>query len=413
MDAEFRIAVESDMPAVVAVWREAFKRRHRDSQAKGDRAAREMRDGRCFILVAVSRGKIVGAVKNRLELLQVGSDTISKADVGEVAIRPSIQGCGIGSAMMTRNQELLIERGMHIARLGGMTRFYTRFGYSPVQKVRYRSPLGPVWGGVKKIEIKAATAHAERPYLTVRHFETESDVRQFLAIRETFLKDRAGNIADDLPPDSLQALKADRNRTLCADPAGRVLACMCATTADGLAHDLCYDANAASGAEALGMLWADFARRTARWGGRCLEAKLPDDPDLLRAMEMSGAPVERVETSSATVSTHVSILNLAGILERIAPTLSRRHAVGPFPEWNGGISLTLTDREMDASFNTAGDDKDRGDRIRIRLSQADFTRLLLGFRTISELPRCEIGPDTPKNRAIISALFPREKGFFF
>lgn len=76
--------------------------------------------------------------------------------VGEVAVRPEYQGCGVGTLLMEQAVRLLKNSVPRpdFAFLGGYTGFYRRFGFLPVDGTpRLVVPLAPERGGTKRFPV--------------------------------------------------------------------------------------------------------------------------------------------------------------------------------------------------------------------------------------------------------------------
>lgn len=96
--------------------------------------------------------------------------------VGEVAVLPEYQGCGIGTFLMEHTVELLKKDVpcADYAFLGGYTGFYSRFGFRPVDAApRLEVPLAPERGGTKRFSILERLPRPEAGVF--RPFSPETD----------------------------------------------------------------------------------------------------------------------------------------------------------------------------------------------------------------------------------------------
>ena len=79
--------------------------------------------------VLLLNNQIIGAVHIGRDKLRIGRSTILKGDVGEVSILPKYQGEGYGTELMRDTVAWMRRKRYDISRLGGLARFYSRFGY--------------------------------------------------------------------------------------------------------------------------------------------------------------------------------------------------------------------------------------------------------------------------------------------
>ena len=74
-----------------------------------------------------------------------------KADVGHVSVHPDYQGQGFGSALMRHCVKWLRHAGYDIARLGGLVRFYSRFGWERLPRRYFEFPIREVKAGAQTL----------------------------------------------------------------------------------------------------------------------------------------------------------------------------------------------------------------------------------------------------------------------
>ena len=96
--------------------------------------------------------------------------------VGEVAVRPEYQGCGVGTLLMEHTVRLLRNSVPRpdFAFLGGYTGFYRRFGFLPVDSApRLAVPLSPERGGTKRFPVLDRLSRPDAG--SIREFLPEKD----------------------------------------------------------------------------------------------------------------------------------------------------------------------------------------------------------------------------------------------
>ena len=125
----FRKGVEADKHAVMSVVAAAFRVPTGSDRwyhlAEGFTAR-----GRTW-RVAERDGELVAALRVSRDVLRVGEGHVVKGDVGEVAVKPEAQGQGIATALLRDTVAWMRDSQFDFSRLGGLVRFYSRFGYVP------------------------------------------------------------------------------------------------------------------------------------------------------------------------------------------------------------------------------------------------------------------------------------------
>ena len=139
MSADIRTAKAQDSDTIFEILRAAFQL---ESRPNGIEPARRMsqNDFASFLLLE-EYGQTVGLVHIGRHRLQIGRSAIIKGDVGHVAIRPHLQGKGYGTKLMQNTIRFMGENGFHVTRLGGLMKFYSRFGYEPFQRRHIKIPV--------------------------------------------------------------------------------------------------------------------------------------------------------------------------------------------------------------------------------------------------------------------------------
>ena len=136
---KIRFEDESDRAQVAAVHRAAF----------GDHGvvvARLVDDLRCLVangegisLVAEGDG-MVGHAMFTSSLLDAPERLIAVQVLSRVGVSPRQQRRGIGSAIIQRGLEILIERSVPVVFVEGPPRYYSRFGFEPGADHGFRKP---------------------------------------------------------------------------------------------------------------------------------------------------------------------------------------------------------------------------------------------------------------------------------
>jgi putative acetyltransferase len=137
-----RVASSADRDAILTVERQAFSHEGRDGQEEVDIVINTWRLGATvdgLELVAVEGDVVVGHV------LLARGDLGGRAVVGiaPLAVAPSHQGRGVGSALMTELLRRADAAGLPLVVLLGNPGYYSRFGFEPAGPLNiWYAPVG-------------------------------------------------------------------------------------------------------------------------------------------------------------------------------------------------------------------------------------------------------------------------------
>lgn len=91
-------------------------------------------------LVAQYEGKLVGHVMFTPSLLDAPRRLVDVQVLSPVGVLPECQGQGIGSALVQRGLEVMVERSVPVVFLEGPPGYYARFGFRPGADQGFRKP---------------------------------------------------------------------------------------------------------------------------------------------------------------------------------------------------------------------------------------------------------------------------------
>jgi putative acetyltransferase len=146
-----RTAVQGDRHAIVEVVRDAFSGETRDGQEEVDIVVDTWACGAThqgLELVAVEDGAVVGHVLAARGDLS-GREVVA---VAPLAVTPSRQGMGIGSALMSELLRRAEAEALPLAVLLGRPAFYGRFGFEPSGPLDIAYP--PVGAGNEAFQVR-------------------------------------------------------------------------------------------------------------------------------------------------------------------------------------------------------------------------------------------------------------------
>jgi len=382
-------------------------------------------------------GRLVGLVHIGDDTIQVGTCAVRKADVGHVGIRPELQGQGIGTRMMQETVAWLREQGYHLSRLGGLTHFYSRFGYEPFPRRFVEIDLQSVRGGGRGIpgseiyEDPGAWPGAVRPYDPSRDYDDRA------RLRWEYDHGRSGALAcspDAEPPRHPAPPDPDALHWV-YEREGEVLGHLHAVESplepgNETVFTIADFAYAPDFPDAAGALVRKLLSRVCEHEPARVTSRIPFDEAVAEAMQLAGVSHRRVEMFQAVASNMILVVDLASTLEAVTAELSRRISDSLVADWSGVIELSFPMRGKcridDPTQVTAGEalpgeacrlvvatgevSVDAGPGpvdLQIELSQAQFVKALFGIAALRDLP-CMRGLDlSPTWRGVLDALFPR------
>jgi putative acetyltransferase len=94
----------------------------------------------CTSLVADDEGEVVGHVSFTASLLDAPRELVPVQVLSPVGVLADHQRRGVGSALIRRGLELLIERSVPLVFVEGPPRYYSRFGFEPGGGQGFRKP---------------------------------------------------------------------------------------------------------------------------------------------------------------------------------------------------------------------------------------------------------------------------------
>ena len=398
----FRDALPADKEAVLAVVSAAFGIPHgseRWHHLEQDFSAPN-RNWR----VSEENGNVTGALCVTSSRLRVGDGYLLKGDVGEVAVVPTRQGAGIGSALMRDTVAWMREQGYDFSRLGGLVRFYSRFGYVPFTR-RYvefylRSGVG---AGAATVHPAYLREPAESHVFALSGEQERQRCRE-LDIACNGWRTGALVASGAVPGGNVLVYKAG----------DRVLAWLqlnefpidrtefeSRLTIGGGAYET-------GRADALAALVAHVLRMAHSRGYDHVSARLPFDPELFAALTASSLPYKAVELHEAEAATMVQVLNARSLFAHLLPELKRRWRLAEVPvdkaitfEIGGQVvTLALCPGAM-AITDEPGDET-------VSLSHSAVLTMALGLHAPSYVLRQSARQLHPQVMALLGILFPEQ-----
>lgn len=297
--------------------------------------------------IGLQDGRVVCAAYASPSAVWFGSSPIGWTDVGEVCVSPAIQGGGIGSLIMADIVKHLHDTQCPISRLGGLVRFYSRFGYERFPRNYIEFPVQPeIHAGASTqsfLDTLKPTLRAVAANGIIRPFDPAKDHPALWDIMEKFNRHRTGARVFNRPASS-----EGMNHILVYEqsnqPAGMMVLRLLPqdhTPSEAMAtiYEIAYDPQNPAALESLlkHALRAAFNHKASR-----ATAYLPADTALLNDLESAAIDYNLCQTRGTIASNMVQITNLHALLIAITPELTLRTTSIPY---TGNITIDLGNQQ--------------------------------------------------------------------
>jgi predicted N-acetyltransferase YhbS len=405
-----RSATQDDIPVIVDIECRAF---HRDSAEHRRRVEDNLQHAWPECVVLQDTGQIVASAHVARNWLRVGSCSVLKADVGHVAVPPELQGRGYGTALMQQLIPHMSAGGFHVSRLGGLMKFYARFGYEPFPRRYVHIPVprldgylkGQKWGEL--LQLSPELARRVRPYHPTRDHTAVHRLRyQFDATRSgqrVMAPEPSGTATGDPDPAGLVWVYDDGQvRGFLRGALGLVHA---GDTAPSYRLDeLVFDHACPKAVDAL---VKTLMQRAQDQAPTTLSCRLPYDEAVFTALTAANIAFEVVELHPAADGNMMRVVNLPETLRAVEAELSDRLKAFPRLPWEGTVKLVLPEEAAALRLGPgrAQLTSEHGADCIIQASQADFLKWLFGIAGFAEFPQAGALP--PAQRLVLACLFPR------
>ena len=406
----FRTGMADDAEAIMEVL-EAFDRGERGTDAWVVRQQSIVADAAQW-RVGVLDGQIVSAVHVPAGAVWFGRSRVTWADVGEVSVRPGLQGRGIGTAAMYDAVAWQVERGISASRLGGQIRFYRRAGYEPFPRQYIEFPIpDTIAMGASQVALAEWLAPENDEIDCVRPVELPEDAEAISEVMTAHNRHRSGCRVLDQPLTSVLRGK----QSIVYEEAGKVCGCAFFATYkhDGGAFEgglsaylMTYRPDCVP---ALRAMIRHLLRHAQQAGIRRMTVLLPPDAATLRDLPTVGVNYNVCQEYGRIAGSMIRVISLRQLLTDIAEELRRR--VEPIG-WRGRVRFDIGDEQVDlhiehgaVPLRADGDDAD----VTLELTHAEMLRTVLGV--MPPVWTEQVRADHPAYAAL-AAMFPPTVGGF-
>jgi len=407
-----RSAHAEDAPAILDVLVSAFSLRDNPARTRTMVHLAE-NDWRNF-LVLEDEDDIQAVAHIRPDRLRVGRTAVLKGDLGYVGVRPELQGCGVGTTLVKASVEWMRNNGFHISRLGGLMRYYSRFGYEPFIRRYITIPVAPMGSKMKGRRWSEIRALSPELAARVRRFDPSRDHAARHALLVSFYKQRSGAWvfsetlgpapAGGPNPKGLEFVY-EESGTVCGYIRGSIRPPEAGAAPSPCVEEFIADLDRPETVEAL---FKRFIAAVAEHAPTEIAARLPYDQRLYAALVRADIAFNLHEMHQAADGNMIQVIDLRKTLESIAPELSDRLKAAGVPPWEGVVRFDLPGQTASIRVAAANvlpaTDEDKPSEI-VPASQAQFVQWLFGIAGFAEFA----GADSvaPTVRAVLGACFPR------
>ena len=358
--------------------------------------------------------RIVGTVHIGDKRLQIGCAAILQGDVGEVAVLPSAHGQGLGSQLMADTVAWMKANRYDLSRLGGLVKFYARFGYLRFPRRYMEFLVGrEVGAGASRIQLGQIPIDAGLA-AKLKPFDPNVHAEDYARLADEFRQRYQGRLVSDRaaqppgPNDVFFVFEDD----------GRVLGYAFAYELDReytefearlVIADLAYPRDKP---HVLATLVANLNNIAFRKGYPRITARFPFDPQILRALADIPIHFQVNETYGSVAANMLQIVNLGSLLEKLTPELESRLADSAAPDFRGRIEIDI---EKDSAALEIADGRIKPAEtanadLRLAIPEFEMMQMVLGMLSFAELleiltPRPTL---TPQTASLLCALFPRK-----
>jgi len=409
----FRKASKSDDDSIFRVLASAFQ------LEKDTQKWRNMRGmaygGTESFLVLCKNDEVIGTVMISPHWLRVGSAKVLKGDVGEVAILKDLHGKGFGIKLMQECVSYLQDNGFHLSRLGGLNRFYAKFGYVPFPRRYYEFLLTKVHAGASTFPPEYLVALSPEQERLVRLYHPQKDWQRRNELYDAFNENRSGSLIEwhgspptsgEPDPNALRFVYEEDGNVAGYLFAGEYDYEPSPFEAKVTIYDVAFDLDKP---QALTTLMRYTLRESLKRGALRVTARLPFDPLVQKSLTDAVIYFSLQELQSAIASNMMLVIDLRGLLESIIPELTSRIANAPnFQPFS--VQLSINEQKAKLAINKASVDlvDIESPDAHLDCDMTAFLRWLFGLNGFDEW---QIGIKHTLNNEqvqVFARLFPRQ-----
>lgn len=429
----FRWADPDDRQRIFEILTRAFH--HLRGSSKWKQASQHIEAGFASYRVLAKDGEVIGIGHLSRHPLRIGRCLIDMGYIGQVAVLPELQDQGFGTLLVGNLLDTMRAEGYDLARLGGLVRYYRRFGWIPFPRRFVEFPLQKMHAGTAEVAVSDMLEPDPQQAQFVREYRAGTDRTRRDALVRQFNHQRTGS---SQAPRRAQSGPFPRHQPrrwhLVYERDQKLLGyCSMQLFSEDISdfeasvnlREAAFDLACPDAVITLlkQVLWTAHLR-----GARRVTARLPWDPKIFAILRDAGLVFERVELLNPVTGNMLRLIDLRGLLTKIVPELSVRWRESGAAESGefaivvdqplapadseqadaGGPSLvsstTCVLRLGVERVELLADDSSIAPRWSAKLHPFEFLSLLLGLAPVQSVVA---NPQTSvENVRILDALFP-------
>jgi len=366
-------------------------------------------------LVMEKAGEMIATAMISPHWLRIGTAKVLKGDVGEVGVHQEFQGRGFGTQLMQGCVRHLRENGYQLSRLGGLNRFYARFGYVPFPRRYYEFILTEARAGASTMSPEDYLALTPEQERRVRLYIPHKDWQRSSELYDHFNQNRSGSLVRGRQSTPPPVSKPDPNSLNFAYEENDQVYGYLFASESAVDHSP-FEAKIRIGdvafqkdkPEAFKALMRYVLRAAAKRGVQRVTARLPFDPLIQKLLIEAAVPYSLRELQGAPASNMMMLIDLRSLLKAIAPELTRRLTHAPF---YSPFSLQLRVDEQTADL-IVGESVElvENEQAKFQLScdTSAFLRWLFGLNGFEEWQEGVVHNFAAEQERVFATLFRRE-----
>ncbi|MDD2710617.1 MAG: GNAT family N-acetyltransferase [Verrucomicrobiae bacterium] len=412
----FRMASGRDELAVMNVLGKAFHWKRNSERWENERKSFLSSPGAWRLLFL--DGRVAGTVHIRKSWLKVGRGKLLKGDVGGVAALPEYQGQGLGTLIMQDAMEWMKKERYDLSRLGGLVRFYSRFGYKRFPRRYVEFSVGQSARAGASVVEEAEIPIPKDQLQKIRLYDPRKDFSSYARLHASFSQPyNASWIVPDKGGKNKNPTGERDPMRLVFEENGKILAYLFAVELDQeysefegriTIGDVGYDRRKPHAFE---FLIKHINNLALARGIKRITARMPFDPEIIEILSSMPIRFQCIETHGGKSSNMLRIIHLQSLFQRLIPELRQR--IGHLKDLKGDAVVEIqTERDAVQLMLQRGtlDVVDgRKPRIHLKIGEFCLLQMILGLLSVEETPSFpKIAKNDPNAGTILRALFPRK-----
>lgn len=403
-----REARREDIRDIIKVLDKAFNRDILGNKEVYEKKYKEIEEGIDQWLVLELEGKIIGAVRVLKHWMRIGKSKILKGDVGEVSILPEYQGKGYGHKLMEEVVDWMKENNYDLSRLGGLCKFYKRFGYIRFPRRYMEIEVGRKAGAGASV-IEEGEIPIEEEMLEKIDTFKEKDRDGCIRLRDEFNSRYNGAPIDEgFDVSQLFYVLREGEEILGYIGGARYDKEYSEFEARITIYNFAYRLDKPEVVQTLLKYINNLAYKE---GINRITLRVPFDPEIVRALLEIPVRFRMVETYGGISSNMLQIVNIESLFSRLVPELEERLKRRGMLSYDKSIKIKIEKDSvvLDINKGKIGLLKDKKADIELEIGEFYLLQLVLGLLSFAEIEGIveKKSKLNPEDRDVLNVIFPR------